>query len=215
MGFFRFRKTIKLLPGMKINLSKTGISTSLGGPGASVNLGHGQVKGTVGIPGTGLSYQEQTRKRRRRSSPQGQYEIEAISQQVTASTGADEAPTVVDFVSLKGFAVSVIQQGTFVRVKVDTLEITPLPRLLHVAKNEEGHSYLALSTGHLVTCDDATAGQVTELLERALARRADALSQYWESFALASFGAKIVMLIVFPIIGLALLAQKAFFRPHQ
>jgi Protein of unknown function (DUF4236) len=38
MGFLRFRRSIKLFPGVKINLSKTGVSTSIGRPGATVNL---------------------------------------------------------------------------------------------------------------------------------------------------------------------------------
>jgi len=53
---FRFRKTITILPGVKINLSKSGVSTSVGGRGASVNIGHGKKMVNVGIPGTGLSY---------------------------------------------------------------------------------------------------------------------------------------------------------------
>jgi len=53
----RFRKTISILPGVKINLSKTGVSTSLGGHGATVNVGSsGRRMVTFGIPGTGLSY---------------------------------------------------------------------------------------------------------------------------------------------------------------
>ena len=56
MGYFRFRKTISVLPGVKINLSKTGVSTSLGGRGATLNVGHGKRNVTLGIPGTGLSY---------------------------------------------------------------------------------------------------------------------------------------------------------------
>ena len=57
MGF-RFRRSIKLFPGVKINLSKSGASTSIGAPGATVNLSRRGVRGTVGIPGTGLSYSE-------------------------------------------------------------------------------------------------------------------------------------------------------------
>lgn len=39
MGF-RFRKSIKLLPGLKINLTHKGISSaSIGKPGASLNIG--------------------------------------------------------------------------------------------------------------------------------------------------------------------------------
>ena len=52
----RFRKTISVLPGVKVNLSKTGISTSLGGHGATVNVGTRTRFFTLGIPGTGLSY---------------------------------------------------------------------------------------------------------------------------------------------------------------
>lgn len=52
----RFRKSIKILPGLKLNISKSGLSTSIGGPGATINLsGKGQ-RHTVGIPGSGLSF---------------------------------------------------------------------------------------------------------------------------------------------------------------
>jgi hypothetical protein len=61
MGFFRFRRSIKLFPGVRINLSKTGVSTSIGRPGATVNLRGDRIKTTVGIPGSGLSYTEQKR----------------------------------------------------------------------------------------------------------------------------------------------------------
>jgi hypothetical protein len=55
MGF-RFRKSIKIANGVRINVSKTGASLSLGGRGATVNIGKKGVRGTVGLPGTGLSY---------------------------------------------------------------------------------------------------------------------------------------------------------------
>jgi hypothetical protein len=56
---FRFRKTIRLLPWLRINISKKGASVSAGKPGASVNVSEKGVKGTVGVPGTGVSYSEQ------------------------------------------------------------------------------------------------------------------------------------------------------------
>ena len=59
MGYFRFRKAISILPGVKVNLSKTGVSTSVGGKGATFNIGHGKKNVTLGIPGTGLSYRTQ------------------------------------------------------------------------------------------------------------------------------------------------------------
>ena len=57
MGF-RFRKSFRLLPGIRINLSKSGVSTSIGKPGATINISERGTRGTVGIPGTGISYSE-------------------------------------------------------------------------------------------------------------------------------------------------------------
>jgi tetratricopeptide (TPR) repeat protein len=59
---FRYRKSIKIMPGVKLNLSKTGVSTSIGRRGATVNLGRGRVKSTIGVPGTGMSYSKSTSK---------------------------------------------------------------------------------------------------------------------------------------------------------
>lgn len=53
---FRFRKYFKIAPGIKINLSKSGLSTSIGKSGASLNLGKRGVRSTIGLPGTGLSF---------------------------------------------------------------------------------------------------------------------------------------------------------------
>jgi len=58
MGFFRFRKVIPLGRFLRLNLSKTGTSLSVGRPGATVNVRKDRVDGTVGIPGSGLSYKE-------------------------------------------------------------------------------------------------------------------------------------------------------------
>jgi hypothetical protein len=67
MGF-RFRKRIKLFPGLWINLSKKGGSVSVGGHGATTNISKDGVRGTVGLPGTGLSYQTKRVKPSRRIS---------------------------------------------------------------------------------------------------------------------------------------------------
>ena len=55
MGF-RFRRSIGIIPGLKLNISKSGISTSIGGRGATINFSRRGTRTTVGIPGTGLSY---------------------------------------------------------------------------------------------------------------------------------------------------------------
>ena len=58
MGFFRFRKTISLGKLLRINVSKTGASVSAGRPGATINIRKDRIDGTVGVPGSGLSYKE-------------------------------------------------------------------------------------------------------------------------------------------------------------
>lgn len=55
MGF-RFQKRIKILPSITLNLSKSGVSTSVGVKGAHLNFGRGQTRTTVGLPGSGLSH---------------------------------------------------------------------------------------------------------------------------------------------------------------
>lgn len=67
MGF-RFQKRISILPGVRLNLSKSGASWSVGPRGASVNIGKRGVYGNVGIPGTGISYRERLDKPSRSNS---------------------------------------------------------------------------------------------------------------------------------------------------
>ena len=57
----RYRKSIKICKGVRMNLSKSGPSLSLGGRGCSVNINKHGVRNTVGIPGTGLSYSSYTK----------------------------------------------------------------------------------------------------------------------------------------------------------
>ncbi len=59
MGF-RFRKSISLLPGVRLNLSKRGGSVSLGEKGSTVNFGASGERTTFGLPGSGLSYSRYT-----------------------------------------------------------------------------------------------------------------------------------------------------------
>lgn len=56
---FRFRRSVRLFPGVRLNLSKSGMSVSVGGPGATLNLSRRGHSVTVGLPGTGLSYRHQ------------------------------------------------------------------------------------------------------------------------------------------------------------
>ncbi|BBK09383.1 DUF4236 domain-containing protein [Klebsiella phage 05F01] len=54
----RFRKRIKVIPGVYINFGKKGVnSVSVGGNGLTANVNRNGTKTTVGLPGTGLSYE--------------------------------------------------------------------------------------------------------------------------------------------------------------
>lgn len=52
----RFRKSVRIAKGVKVNFSKSGASLSLGGRGHGVTFGGSGTHAHVGIPGTGLSY---------------------------------------------------------------------------------------------------------------------------------------------------------------
>ncbi len=52
----RFRRRIKIFPGVHLNISRSGISTSVGMRGASLTLGKRGTYVNTGIPGTGISW---------------------------------------------------------------------------------------------------------------------------------------------------------------
>lgn len=52
---WRFRKSFKVFPGLKLNLSHHGLSATLGASPLSVNIGTHGTYANVTIPGTGLS----------------------------------------------------------------------------------------------------------------------------------------------------------------
>ncbi len=51
----RFRRSFNILPGVKVNVSKTGISFTVGAKGYHLNFSNRGVRQTVGLPGSGLS----------------------------------------------------------------------------------------------------------------------------------------------------------------
>ena len=57
MGF-RFHRSVRLLPGVRLNLGLRGMSVTAGIPGLSVNVGPRGVYRNLGLPGTGLSHRE-------------------------------------------------------------------------------------------------------------------------------------------------------------
>jgi len=61
MGF-RFRRRLRIFPGLWLNLSKKGTSLSVGGRGATINVNREGVQETIGLPGSGVSYLTRRRK---------------------------------------------------------------------------------------------------------------------------------------------------------
>lgn len=56
MGF-RVRKSFKVMPGVRLTVSKRGVSASAGVRGARITkTASGRLTGTVGIPGSGISH---------------------------------------------------------------------------------------------------------------------------------------------------------------
>jgi len=53
---FRFRNSVRLAPGIRLNFGKRSISLSAGVRGAGLTLGSSGLWGNLGVPGTGMSY---------------------------------------------------------------------------------------------------------------------------------------------------------------
>ena len=59
----RFHKKINILPGVDLNVSKSGLGLSVGHKGEKVSVNpKGDVYGNVSIPCTGISYREKLNK---------------------------------------------------------------------------------------------------------------------------------------------------------
>lgn len=58
---FRFRRTLRLFPGLRLNLGKKSASLSFGIKGLKHTVGTRGTRSTVGLPGSGLSYSTESR----------------------------------------------------------------------------------------------------------------------------------------------------------
>ena len=86
----RFRRTLKIMPGVRLNLGKRGVSVSAGVRGANVTLGQQGLYGNVGLTGTGLSYREKLLKKNKASvkgrAPQGTIAAHPLIEKVAQIT---------------------------------------------------------------------------------------------------------------------------------
>lgn len=67
---FRFWKTLRLTPWLRLNLSKSGPSVSVGRTGSWLTFGPRGTRASVGIPGTGMFWTKQLKSRQRRGALQ-------------------------------------------------------------------------------------------------------------------------------------------------
>lgn len=87
MGSFRFRRSVKILPGVRLNFNTKSTSMTFGGKGFTKTVSStGRVTNTIGIPGTGIHYTEVEKPGR------VQHKAQSISTQVlpnvTSNTGS-------------------------------------------------------------------------------------------------------------------------------
>ncbi len=68
----RFRRTLKVAPGVKLNFSKSGISTTVGPKGFHFTFGKRGVRRTVSIPGTGVSEVDYVKKNETEAQKEGE-----------------------------------------------------------------------------------------------------------------------------------------------
>ncbi|EIX9053464.1 DUF4236 domain-containing protein [Klebsiella oxytoca] len=143
MGF-RFRKSISIIPGVRINLSNGAPSLSVGPRGASLSFGKRGTYANLGLPGTGLSYRtrmDRTVRERQNNRAHAdpvlreelEKEVERLTSAVTAITNIHElSPSPVGgntWTSLESHYLQ-LHQGTFDRpapVRPAKPEYSPLP----------------------------------------------------------------------------------------
>ena len=109
MGF-RFRKSVRIAKGVRLNFSKSGVSATFGGKGFTTSVGRNGTRVNVGIPGTGVSYSKKIGGgSSRRQSPSGG---------MTASQRNDlmAIQEIADYVGNPGFrfGVDVTEKGEIV-----------------------------------------------------------------------------------------------------
>src|SRR5512143_2174220 len=90
----RFRRTIKIAPGVKLNLSKGGVSTTVGTKNLKFNFGKRGVKRTVSIPGTGISEVDFIKKNESESEKEKEKEKEErrLESRERREAGVDKKP---------------------------------------------------------------------------------------------------------------------------
>lgn len=81
MGFI-FRISLKILPGARLNVSKSGLGASFGIPGTRISFGKKGIQKTISLPGTGLSHRSKVFKKENKAQNDSSV-VEAVEFLVT------------------------------------------------------------------------------------------------------------------------------------
>lgn len=178
MGF-RFRKSIKLMPGVKINLSKSGISTSLGGRGATVNISKRGTRTTLGIPGTGITHVSTSKANSTVRNATGSNQTMEFEDQVQQLPEALEFqlrhhPT-IEFESHTGNQVHLVQNDFNVSLHINHPDAPQNLKLVSVDHDEIGCLLIAHDSTK-VRCDDQIAISASEMLSFVTSNKENARS---------------------------------------
>ena len=151
---FRFRERIQIAPGLAINLSKGWPSLSIGGEGATMNVGRRGPRPTLGSPGTVLSWQLGGH-RHLHKAVQAQADIKAVHAQGTAKAVRAQAEMIAITKQMETVAKRLTRNaaGSMYWKKAAFEQAQLLDEMLDVAKESENDQLI----GAVHKCHDAWA----------------------------------------------------------
>jgi hypothetical protein len=128
----RFRKSFKIIPGIRLNLTTGGLSATLGPRGASIGVGARGVYGNVGIPGTGLSIRTRldggSRSQARSSYRAAMQELRLADREATkAQARAEHVESEERFARLQQVLATRVRQPLDWRDMTTPIEFVPRP----------------------------------------------------------------------------------------
>lgn len=137
----RFGKRITIIPGVRLNISKSGVSASVGPRGLSLTAGRRGVHLNAGIPGSGLSYRE------RLDRPSG-------SKRATGAASAFSGPVSISVddagaMSFTDSAGTPVPPAVVKRIKAE--QAADIEALLHRAAEKANRDLEACLGVHLLT----------------------------------------------------------------
>jgi len=127
----RFRKSIKIAPGVKINLGKKSAGISFGAKGVSYSVNSsGRRTSTIGIPGTGISYSTTSQKKHPRpqnKKAQTEHKSANVEKENLKQLELDHAKAVAEEYSAKIDAITTIHRSCAEEIPWENIINIPAP----------------------------------------------------------------------------------------